>query len=207
MAKEVIYVGDPMCSWCWGFSPVKAKIAEQCAGRAQVSLILGGLHPGTTEPQDEERKNFLRQHWQDVTERSGQPFAYDILQRDDFVYDTEPACRAAVSARQLAGDAKALDFFAELQRAFYADNADITRPGVLTDLAAASGFARDEFAAQLASPEMRDATKQDFQLAHRLGVTGFPTVVVNDAKGYAYLTVGFQPYAQLEDVLESWLDA
>ena len=27
--KEIIYVGDPMCSWCWGFSPVLKRIEAE----------------------------------------------------------------------------------------------------------------------------------------------------------------------------------
>ena len=56
------------------------------------------------------------------------------------------------------------------------------------------------------SEEMRHATIEDFQLARSLGVTGFPTVVVKDDEGYAYLTVGYQPYGHLGAVLDAWLD-
>ncbi len=68
MTKQLIYVGDPMCSWCWGFAPVKRRIEEQCQGRAEVSLVVGGLRPFTTEPQDDQRKTFLREHWQEIGE-------------------------------------------------------------------------------------------------------------------------------------------
>ena len=205
MDKQIIYVGDPMCSWCWGFSPVKRAIEAQCAGRAETALVVGGLHPYTTEPQDAARKDFLRHHWQDVGGRTGQPFSYEILERDDFVYDTEPASRAAVTMRHLHGNARALDFFAGLQRAFYADNADITQPDVLAGLAGEFGVDRGQFAEELESEEMRKSTASDFEFAHTLGVSGFPTVVVKDAAGYAYLTVGYQPYEQLQPVLEAWL--
>ena len=50
------------------------------------------------------------------------------------------------------------------------------------------------------------ATIEDFQMARSLGVTGFPTVVVNDDEGYAYLTVGYQPYEHLERLLDRPLE-
>ncbi len=206
MTKKLIYVGDPMCSWCWGFAPVKRRIEELCRDRAEVSLVVGGLRPFTTEPQDDARKTFLREHWRDVGDRTGQPFAFHLLDRDDFVYDTEPASRAAVVVRRLDGQAAALGFFSELQRAFYADNADITETATLIALAGDFGVDADAFAARFETEEMRQATIDDFELARSLGVTGFPTVVVEDEEGHAYLTVGYQPYERLGAVLDGWLD-
>ena len=206
MTKQVIYVGDPMCSWCWGFAPIKRRIEEQCRDRAEVSLVVGGLWPFTEEPQDEARKTFLREHWAEIGDKTGQPFAFHLLDRDDFVYDTEPPSRAAVVVRHLEGQGRALEFFSELQRAFYADNADVTEAATLTALARDFGVDADAFADRFESEEMRHATIEDFQLARSLGVTGFPTVVVKDDEGYAYLTVGYQPYEHLGAVLDAWLD-
>ena len=41
---RLIYVMDPMCSWCWGFAPVLQGLAEQAAEHG-VPLVLrvGGL--------------------------------------------------------------------------------------------------------------------------------------------------------------------
>ncbi len=206
MTRQMIYIGDPMCSWCWGFSPVKRALEQQCAGRAEVSLVVGGLHPGTTEAQDDARKEFLRHHWQDVNQRTGQEFSFDILERDDFAYDTEPACRAAVAVRLLYGNERALAFFAELQREFYVNGADVTRTDVLTGIAQGFGVADDTFAGFMDTDEMRQAPAGDFEQARALGVSGFPTVVLNDGDDYAYLTVGYQPHDQLGPLLEGWLD-
>lgn len=203
--KELIYVGDPMCSWCYGFAPTKKKLEDQCAGRAVTTLVVGGLHIDWTEPQGEVRKKFLDEHWREIGERSGQPFKFAILERDDFVYNTEPACRATVTAREMDGNAVALNFFTHLQGAFYAENQDVTVDDVLIDLAAGFGLDKSRFALQFKSDEMRQMTMMDFQFARRLGVNGFPTVVVNDKNGYAYLTVGYQEYGNLELIIEAWL--
>ena len=72
-------------------------------------------------------------------------------------------------------------------------------------LAAGFGLDKSRFSLQFKSDEMRQKTMMDFQFARRLGVNGFPTVVVNDKNGYAYLTVGYQEYENLEPVIEAWL--
>lgn len=203
--KELIYVGDPMCSWCYGFAPTKRKLEKQCEGRAITRLVVGGLHVDWTEPQNDARKKFLRDHWIEIGERSGQPFKFDILARDDFVYNTEASCRAAVTAREMEGDQAGLDFFTALQGAFYAENQDVTQDDVLIDLAGAFGLAKNKFAELFTSQDMKQRTGLDFHFAQRLGVSGFPTVVVNDRSGYAYLTIGYQTYEHLEPILEAWL--
>ena len=205
LTKELIYVGDPMCSWCYGFADAKRKLENQCAGRAVTTLVVGGLHIDWTEPQDAERKKFLDTHWREVGERSGQPFKFDILERDDFVYNTEAACRAAVTARELEGNAVSLKFFTHLQGAFYAENRDVTKNDTLIDLANEFGIDKTNFEHLFISEEMMKKTMVDFQFARRLGVNGFPTVVFNDKNGYAYLTVGYRDYSALEPVVESWL--
>ncbi len=206
MNKELIYVGDPQCSWCWGFALIKSQIEDLCRGRAVLSLVVGGLHADWTEPADAERKGFLRDHWKEVGERTGQPFIYDILDEEGLTYGTEASCRAAVTIRQLAGNDAALKFFTGLQRAYYAESRDVTSPDVLADIAAEFGHDRAEFAALFAKPETGQRTIQDFQFAQRLGVSGFPTVLINDDQGYAYLTTGYQPIEQLGHIVEAWLD-
>jgi putative protein-disulfide isomerase len=203
--KTILYVADPMCSWCWGFAPVIAAIARAAEGRAAVRVVVGGLRPGTTEPMDDESRATVRHHWEEVHKASGQPFSFDFFERDGFVYDTEPPCRAAATVRGLAPDAT-LPFFESLHRAFYADGRDITDGAVLADLAADARVDRAAFTAAFESAYARDATVRDFQFARSLGITGFPTVVVGDGNGYAFLTIGYRPYAAMAEVLGEWLE-
>ena len=55
-------------------------------------------HRGRCGPQD---KDYIREAWTRVGAATGQPFDFSFLDREGFVYDTEPACRAVVTARRL----------------------------------------------------------------------------------------------------------
>jgi len=209
-SKELIFVADPMCSWCWGFAPVIAAIRRDFGDVLDISLVVGGLRPGTTEPMTETIKGEIRDHWEHVNEASGQPFDFAFFERDGFIYDTEPGCRAAVAVRELKPTA-ALDFMETLHRSFYAENKDIKDTAILADLAAAAGLAPQQFRRYFESDDARKKTANDFYYAQSLGVTGFPTIVARDnsaeeATGgqYAYLTVGYRPYASIEPLLREW---
>ncbi|REG86539.1 DsbA family protein [Marinomonas pollencensis] len=205
MEKDIIYVGDPMCSWCFGFSEVKHKLIQQCKGRANIRFIAGGLYPDRTDKPDEKYRHFLQEHWVKIGKLTGQRFALEILSREDLMYNTELPCRAVVSVREMEGDEVALDFFTHLQKAFYSEGVCISNDAALIELARCFGLDKERFSALYFSDAMKQQTRADFAFSQRLGVTGFPTVVVKDRAGYAYLTVGYQPYEQLQALLEAWL--
>jgi putative protein-disulfide isomerase len=203
-AKRILYFADPMCSWCWGFSPVIADIARACGERVPIRLCVGGLRAGETRAMDDRAKAYVRHHWEQVETCTGEPFDYAFFERQEFVYDTEPACRAAVAARSLAPEAT-LGYLAAVQHAFYAENRDVTREEVLTDVAAALGLSRDDFVAVYRAPEVAEATRADFALAQALGIGGFPTVLLQNDKQLTVLSAGYQPFVGLEPQLRAWL--
>jgi putative protein-disulfide isomerase len=211
LSKELIFVADPMCSWCWGFAPAISAIRNKYADRLTIQLVVGGLRAGNDKVMGDEAKGYIRHHWEEVNKATGQPFDFTFFDRDDFTYDTEPACRACVTVRGLKSDA-ALNYMELLHKSFYANNQDITGTSVLASLAKSLGVDAAQFAKVFASDEARVATHDDFQVARNLGVTGFPTIVAVDKAAdanaenqYGYLNVGYRPFEVLEPLLEQWL--
>ncbi len=203
--RHLVYFADPMCSWCWGFSPVINGLAEHFGDRLPVTLIIGGLRPGAREPMDDQMKAEIRHHWEKVHERTGQPFDFSFFDRDGFVYDTEAADRAIVVMR-LLNPVVMLAYFNSVQRAFYAENRDVTDENVLADIAAEHGLDRDRFLRALQTEQARKSTVTDFETARASGVTGFPTLYAGDTEsGYAMVTTGYQPLDGLPEILEGWL--
>lgn len=200
----LIYVGDPMCSWCYGFGPQLVAVREALGERAGLRLIVGGLRPYTTKIMDDTLKGHLRRHWQTVGETSGQPFNYTILERDDFVYDTEPACRAVVTARSMDG-ARALAIFLSIQDAFYRDNRDPTATDTLADAAAGVGLDRDAFVARFGSEDMKRMTREDFVACQRMGVRGFPALLLERDGRLRLLNEGYAEAGPLIERVENVL--
>lgn len=191
MAQQLIYFADPMCSWCWGFAPEIVRLAEAVEGRARLRLVMGGLRAGNTKPMDTEQKAMISGHWKNVGARSGQPFDFSFFERDGFVYDTEPACRAVVTARGLS-PAHAFPLFTRIQAAFYAENQDVTDAGTLAVLAEEVGLDRAEFADAFEMDATKDATQLDFLITQQTGVSGFPTVLAGvRERGFHVVAAGY----------------
>lgn len=196
---HLLYVADPLCSWCYGFGPELEKLLARHP-QAKVDLVMGGLRAYNTEPMSPAFQEMLRGHWQHVREASGLPFSEAIFSVPGFVYDTEPPCRAVVTARTI-DSARALPYMKAVQATFYGGGRDVTKSDILADIAAGAGYDRTDFLARLVSDDMRNETRIDFTTAQSLGVSGFPTLGVAYGQQLYLVTSGFTT----ADVLEQRL--
>jgi len=202
---HLLYFADPMCSWCYGFSPVITALADEFRNHLPLRVVMGGLRPGNTQPMRDKDRDYIRSAWTSVAVASGQPFDYSFLDRQTFVYDTEPACRAVVVTRNTAPNST-LTMKSAVSQAFYANNRDVTDIDVLSDIAAEQGQDRDYFKQQMLSPEIRNETFRDFLFSQQSGVEGFPCLLVgNEESGYVLVTHGFRPLDGLSDAIRNWL--
>ncbi len=98
----VHYIGDPMCSWCWGISPTVSKVMAFCEAEGiEFSMTMGGLRAGGGDPWNTAFKDFLHNEWRHIAQVTGQPFGFTLLDAAHFDYDTEPACRAVMTVQLL----------------------------------------------------------------------------------------------------------
>jgi len=204
MDIEFVYVGDPMCSWCWGFAPVLNRMEE--VYDIPMRVVVGGLRPGPdAETLDDRFAATLHHHWEQVADASGQPFDFGFLERrDGWRYDTELPAIAVVSIREL-DQSLALEFHSRLQRAFYADGVDITDPGVYPDLVADFEVDAVKFAELLTSSEMKKRAWADFAEARSMGIAGFPALLVRESEEWGIITRGYMSADRLLPALSDWL--
>lgn len=201
---EVVYVGDPMCSWCWGRAPV----VEYLARRSDVGMriVVGGLRPGSAaQPLDDDLRRFLAHHWESVAERTRQPFDPSVLEREEWVYDTELPARAVVTMRHLDPEQE-LDMFTRIQQAFYADGVDVTDPDSYPALIEEFDVAGQDFMDMLLSDQSRTAAWEDFATARELGVAGFPTVLLRIDGKIQVLSRGYAGIDYFESALAHWVE-
>ena len=204
VADKFVYVADPMCSWCWGFSPTLGEIRRRFAERFDFTFIAGGLRPGPlAQPLDGRLREYLRSAWRRVEESTGQPFHYQFLDRVGFVYDTEAGCRAVVTVRRV-DPSKTFDYFARVQDGFYRRGLDPTDASVLEVLAGDCGVDVDAFRELFHSDALRTETEVDFETARRIGATGFPTTLVHDSSGWHLVSQGYFGPERIDETMKRW---
>ena len=198
------YFADPMCSWCWGFSPAIEALRETYHDRLKIALVLGGLRPGTTAPMTAAARDETLHHWQQVHARSGQPFRFDGALPDGFIYDTEPASRAVVTAGGL-DPSTIFAMFQAIQTAFYAEGRDVTQPAVLAELAAGLGIDAAAFQHAFDSDAARTRTQAHFAHSRKAGVRGFPTLILQRGEQLDRITDGWQTLDAVQAELDRLL--
>lgn len=204
--NSLVYVGDPMCSWCYGFGAPLQQLLEQLPG-VPLAMVLGGLRAYNQVVMPDTLKSTLHHHWSEVTKRSGKPFGTGQFDRAGYIYDTEPACRAVVTIRTHAAE-HTLAMYHAVQHAFYAMGRDITQTSVLADVwqklvdSKTMGdvdFSRDEFIEAFESDSIKTQTRNDFAMVQQWGIRGFPALIAV-VNGEAQLVAN--GYMEAEEMLQ-----
>lgn len=198
------YFADPMCSWCWGFSPVLGQIKEVYGDKIKIALMLGGLRPGTREPVTPEFRQETLHHWKSVQKVTGQVFDFSDPMPEGFVYDTEPASRAVVAVSDIHPE-YTLAYFEEVQKAFYTRQQDVTDVTVLTELAGIFSIGPRDFLNHFQDEQAVQKTQQHFQYTRQIGVRGFPALVISTGKSFKMLANGYRSFQDINRELEDWL--
>ena len=200
----LIYVGDTMCSWCWGFAPTLHRLEKEFA--LPVRVINGGLRPGPyAEPLNDGMAANLGRHWRNVARSSGQPFDHSFLgRRDGWRFDTEVPAIAVTAMRKEDRDS-AFPFFTDIQYAFFADGIDITDLDHYEPLVAPYPVDSAPFLEYLTGDEARDAAWRDFAAARSLGVSSFPALLLRTEARVATVVSGWQTYEQTASSLRALL--
>ena len=182
--NSLVYVGDPMCSWCYGFGVPLQQLLAQLPG-VPLAVVLGGLRAYNQEVMPDALKSTLYHHWSEVTKRSGKPFGKGQFDREGYIYDTEPACRAVVTIRAHAAE-HTLAMYHAIQHAFYAMGRDITQTSVLADvwqklvdskILGNVEFSSSEFIEAFESNSIKTQTRNDFAMVQQWGIRGFPALI------------------------------
>ncbi len=194
------YFADPMCSWCWGFSPIITRIKETYGEQLKISLNLGGLRPGTTSPITDKLREEILHHWHEVHRLSGQAFRFEDAMPEGFIYDTEPPSRAVLSFAKQQPD-KTLAYFSAIQSAFYTEGLDVTQEAVLTELTSPFTIDPQVFQNHFAAEELRALTWEHFKRSRQANVQGFPTLIWQQGETIETLCRGYLPWEDVSIML------
>ena len=206
MRRELVYVGDPLCGWCFGFTEIFEKIIEKYKNTFNISIVMGGLKVKDSIMVNSKTKGFIVKNWNNVMTTTGQEFAVDLIDSlPEGEYNSEPLCRAVVTVKKLK-PACAVPYYKALHKAMYLEGKKINDPELLCEIATKFGVLDTVFNTKFASEEIKAETQKEFDYAKNVGVLGFPAFVLVDETGSFVLNQGYKPLQNIELGIENWIN-
>jgi len=206
--KRLVYIHDPLCGWCFGFSPVVQQLHDATKRRAQWDILCGGMVLGDRVGPIGRLSEFLRQALPRVEGttgiRFGEAFTTGVLDRGTLVLSSLEPSRAVQAVKTLARD-RTLAFARGVQKALYEDGRDVTSMEVLGDVAESVRIVGFEI--EYMKTETYERTLEEFKLVSELGVTGFPTLLGFDGEDSRVFSRGWAPFERVFESVERWLES
>ncbi|MEZ7276232.1 DsbA family protein [Pseudoalteromonas sp. 68 DY56-GL68] len=190
MAK-LIYVYDPMCSWCWGYRETWLKLKEALGDKLAIEYKVGGLAPDSDEPMPEDMQQFLQQTWQRIEQQLGTKFNHNFWLNTQPRRSTYPACRAVLVARQYN---KELEMLYAIQKAYYLNAQNPSDISTLANLAEQIGLAKNTFITEIQSEKINSLLMNEINEVRSLPVQGFPSLVIENKGNYYAVPVNYQDW-------------
>jgi len=207
----IYYCYDAYCGWCYGFSPVIARIAEEYENQLVFNVLSGGMIIPEEPVHFAPMARYIQKAYKRVEEITGIQFGDDFLwhvyhpdDTDWFPDSTRSAVAMCIFKEYYPG--KAVFFARDLQYALNYEGRDLTDNEAYRHLLLKWNIPEKDFYSKLKSGEYREKAYYEFALVKQLQVTGFPAVLmqVTDSKFYL-LASGFTEYETLKRRIENVL--
>ncbi|MEH7415102.1 DsbA family protein [Neobacillus drentensis] len=190
---DLYYVTDPICSHCWALEPVLRRFVEQYGNYFNFHTVMGGLLEkwgdgpvdpanGIAGPQD------VAGHWREVGEYSRMPID-GTLWYDNPVHSSYPPSRVFIFIQQY-NEQLANVFLRRMREALFAFNQNIADESILIKIVNQIGLDGQAIVKEAELQSGHLLLKEDFQLAARLGVRGFPTIIIVNEENKGVKIVG-----------------
>lgn len=126
------------------------------------------------------------------------------MDKEYFDYDTEPSCRAVVSAREWISSGE-LAFFEAVQKKFYFNNEDPKEDQFYQSLCEQFEIPYQEFLTRFHSQSMKEKTYNEFVLNRKWGVRAYPTVLFRKGEELFTITRGFLSFEEIKTSIAHFL--
>lgn len=205
--NRLIYVHDPMCSWCWGFRPNFENLCKQLPAGLSVNRLLGGLAPDNDQPMPAELQSKLQDTWRRIQTRiPGTRFNFDFWRDCHPRRSTWPACRAVVVARQSDPSLES-PMIEAIQRAYYLEARNPSDADTLAALASQLGLDAVDFAIRLDAAETHDILEQEITQARRMGADSFPSLRLQIDQSFWPVPVDYTEVRPMLETIQSLLES
>ncbi len=211
MKPVLIYCYDAYCGWCYGFSKVIVKIADEFKNIIETEVLSGGMIITNKPVHISATAGYIQKAYKNVEELTGAKFGSDYLwhifnfEDSDWYPHSEKPAIAMCIFKEFYPD-RSIEFAADLQYALHYEGRDLTDNESYRHLLEKYSIHSEIFYARLGSDEYKEKAYYEFSLVKQLKVTGFPAVFLQTGElKFHLLANGFTDYETLKTRLNNAL--
>lgn len=176
MNKKLYYAHDPMCSWCWGFEPVRKQFFNNLSQDIELVRLVGGLAPDSIKPMPADMQLSLQNTWKKIQQAiPNTQFNFDFWSQCQPRRSTYPANRAILAAKLQGIEYDEL-MTQRIQQAYYREAKNPSDDSVLIELATELGLDTQKFTQDLTSDFIQQSLEQEILKARSLRLNSFPSL-------------------------------
>jgi len=205
---KLLYFYDPLCGWCFGFSPVIKKLEEDFQEQIEFEAISGGMVLGERVKPLSEMKDYLKEAMPRLEEMTGVKFGQpylEILEEGSLMLDSELPCIAMTVFKSMTNKSN-IEFASALQSTLYEKGLNLNEVSNYKQLAEKFDLPWEVFKSKLEEPAYKEKTYQEFQIGQQMGISGFPSVVLSVGDQGYLIARGFRPENEMKAVIEEILN-
>jgi putative protein-disulfide isomerase len=207
----IIYCYDAYCGWCYGFSPVIKKVADELSDKLSFEVLSGGMIITDKPRHIGVMAGYIQKAYKVVEERTGIKFGVDFLwhinnpDKSDWFPDSEKPAIALCIFKEYYPE-KQVAFASDLQYALNFEGRDLCDDEAYRHLLEKYQIPAEEFYAKLKEEAFKEKAHYEFALCRQLQVTGFPTVLIQMSETkFWLLSRGYSDYETLKQRIEDIL--
>jgi putative protein-disulfide isomerase len=196
----LIYVMDPLCGWCYGFSPVMQRVYDTYKEKAHFEVITGGMITGNEIGPIGVIAPFLKKATAQVTQHTGAEFSPKFLdtiltEGTQILTSVEPSI--AVQLCKTKKPDSIFSFLTALHKEIYINGLKTAKINDYSRLFREMGFDESIFINDLKNKKFLTMAQQDFRKAESLGIESYPALLIRSKAGVKVITRGYVHWNQL----------
>jgi putative protein-disulfide isomerase len=201
---KLIYIYDPICGWCYGFTPMIQEIQAKFKGEMSVEVLSGGMLLSANRRPASAMFNYIKEAHKQVEATTGitfgQPFLEQYLRSDDMMDSEKPSIALTVFKHYQPDNA--VNFAHDMQVALNLEGKSLNDDQTYRELLVKYNIPAEQFLQRMQEDDNKYATHQEFNIVQQWGITGFPAAILEKDEELYLIARGFTPMEKMLHVID-----
>ena len=205
MKDQILYLFDPLCGWCYGFSDTLLSFYQAKKDQYDFVTIPGGMVTGARVGPISQMEDYINKSYPQVEKMTGikfgESYTEGLLRSKNTELNSEPPSRALIAFREFY-PGRSVEFAHALQHSHYHEGNDYNDESVYESLARSFDIDVKAFVEHYHHTETKQKVQEAFKWVKAAGIQGFPSLVLHSGENYYMLSHGYSDQPTLESTLK-----